>query len=207
MRVGVLRETKDRELRVALLPAGARTLAAAGHEVVLETGAGDASGFPDEQYEAAGASIGKSSEEVIAESDVVTKVKEPTPAEIAAMRPGQALFDFLHLAPEPALTRAILEREIVAIGFETVQLDDGSLPLLVPMSEVAGRLAVQIGAHYLQGDQGGRGVLLGGVPGVPRCAWPWGWARRSRCSTSTSAGSRTCTTSTTAASRPCTRTW
>jgi len=168
VRVGVLRETKDRELRVALLPAGARTLAAAGHEVVLETGAGDASGFPDEQYEAAGASIGKSSEEVIAESDVVTKVKEPTPAEIAAMRPGQALFDFLHLAPEPALTRAILEREIVAIGFETVQLDDGSLPLLVPMSEVAGRLAVQIGAHYLQGDQGGRGVLLGGVPGVPR---------------------------------------
>ncbi|HXX48537.1 MAG TPA: alanine dehydrogenase [Myxococcota bacterium] len=168
MRVGVLRETKDRELRVALLPAGARTLAAAGHEVRLETGAGDASGFPDEQYEAAGASIGKSAEDVIAASDVVTKVKEPTPAEIAAMRPGQALFDFLHLAPEPALTRAILERGVVAIGFETVQLDDGSLPLLVPMSEVAGRLAVQIGAHYLQGDQGGRGVLLGGVPGVPR---------------------------------------
>jgi alanine dehydrogenase len=98
----------------------------------------------------------------------VTKVKEPTPSEIAAMRPGQALFDFLHLAPEPELTRRILDRGIVAIGFETVQLDDGSLPLLVPMSEVAGRLAVQIGAHYLQADQGGRGVLLGGVPGVPR---------------------------------------
>jgi len=168
MRVGVLRETKDRELRVALLPAGARTLVAAGHEVLLESGAGDASGFADEQYEAAGASIAKSPEEVIGASEVVTKVKEPTPSEIAAMRPGQTLFDFLHLAPEPALTRAILERGIVAIGYETVQLDDGSLPLLVPMSEVAGRLAVQIGAHYLQGDQGGRGVLLGGVPGVPR---------------------------------------
>ena len=168
MRVGVLRETKDRELRVALLPAGARTLVSAGHEVTLETGAGEGSGFPDDQYEAVGASIRKSAEEVIGESDVVTKVKEPTASEIAAMRPGQALFDFLHLAPEKDLTRRILERGIVAIGFETVQLDDGSLPLLVPMSEVAGRLAVQIGAHYLQADQGGRGVLLGGVPGVPR---------------------------------------
>jgi len=168
MRVGVLRETKDHELRVALLPAGARTLVAAGHPVTIETGAGEGSGFPDEHYESVGASIRKSAEEVIAECDVVTKVKEPTTSEIAAMRPGQALFDFLHLAPEKDLTRRILERGIVAIGFETVQLDDGSLPLLVPMSEVAGRLAVQIGAHYLQADQGGRGVLLGGVPGVPR---------------------------------------
>jgi alanine dehydrogenase len=168
MRVGVLRETKDRELRVALLPGGARALVAAGHEVALESGAGEGSGFPDEQYEAVGATIAKSPDEVIGGADVVTKVKEPTPPEIAAMRPGQALFDFLHLAPEPALTRSILERGIIAIGYETVQLEDGSLPLLVPMSEVAGRLAVQIGAHYLQGDQGGRGVLLGGVPGVPR---------------------------------------
>jgi alanine dehydrogenase len=168
MRVGVLRETKDRELRVALLPAGARTLVAAGHEVVVETRAGEASGFPDAQYEAVGAKLARTPAELIERADVVFKVKEPTPAEIAAMRPGQALFDFLHLAPEPELTRAILERGIVAIGFETVQLDDGSLPLLVPMSEVAGRLAVQIGARYLQADQGGRGVLLGGVPGVPR---------------------------------------
>jgi alanine dehydrogenase len=168
MRVGVLRETKDRELRVALLPSGARALVAAGHEVLLEAGAGEGSGFADEPYEAVGAVIRKSPDEVIGESDIVTKVKEPTPAEIAAMRPGQVLFDFLHLAPDPELTRRILERGIVAIGYETVQLDDGSLPLLVPMSEVAGRLAVQIGAHYLQADQGGRGVLLGGVPGVPR---------------------------------------
>ncbi len=168
MRVGVLRETKDRELRVALLPSGARTLIAAGHDVAVETGAGEGSGFADEQYQEVGAAIAKSAEELLAESDIVTKVKEPTPSEIAAMRPGQVLFDFLHLAPDPSLTRAILERAIIAIGFETVQLDDGSLPLLVPMSEVAGRLAVQIGARYLQADQGGRGVLLGGVPGVPR---------------------------------------
>src|SRR5262245_25284587 len=168
MRVGVLRETKDREMRVALLPGGARALVAGGHDVVLESGAGDGSGFPDEQYEAVGVSIAKSPEDVIAGADIVTKVKEPTPSEIAAMRPGQTLFDFLHLAPEPEMTRRILERGIIAIGYETVQLEDGSLPLLVPMSEVAGRLAVQLGAHYLQGDQGGRGVLLGGVPGVPR---------------------------------------
>jgi alanine dehydrogenase len=168
MRVGVLRETKDRELRVALLPSGARALVAAGQEVAIEAGAGEGSGFADEQYEAVGATVRKSAEEVIAGSDIVTKVKEPTPSEIAAMRPGQVLFDFLHLAPDKDLTRKILERGIIAIGFETVQLDDGSLPLLVPMSEVAGRLAVQIGAHYLQADQGGRGVLLGGVPGVPR---------------------------------------
>jgi len=168
MRVGVLRETKDREQRVALLPSGARALAAAGHEVAVESGAGEGSGFTDEQYEAVGALIRKSPDEIIAGADIVTKVKEPTPSEIAAMRPGQVLFDFLHLAPEPEMTRRILERGIVAIGFETVQLEDGSLPLLVPMSEVAGRLAVQLGAHYLQGDQGGRGVLLGGVPGVPR---------------------------------------
>jgi alanine dehydrogenase len=168
MRVGVLRETKDRELRVALLPAGARTLVAAGHEVLFETGAGEGSGLPDADYEAVGARVLPSAEDVIAGCEIVTKVKEPTLAEIAAMRPGQALFDFLHLAPEPELARRILERGITAIGYETVRLDDGSLPLLVPMSEVAGRLSVQIGAHYLQADQGGRGVLLGGVPGVPR---------------------------------------
>ncbi len=168
MRVGVLRETKDRELRIALLPAGARTLVAAGHEVLIETSAGEGSGFPDSDYTAVGARILPSAEDVLAACDIATKVKEPTLAEIAAMRPGQAIFDFLHLAPEKELAQSILERGIVAIGYETVQLDDGSLPLLVPMSEVAGRLGVQIGAHYLQADQGGRGVLLGGVPGVPR---------------------------------------
>ena len=168
MRVGVLRETKDRELRVALLPGGARTLAQAGHEVLVETGAGIGSGFPDEEYERNGAKIVGGPDELIQAADLITKVKEPTRSELAAMRPGQVLFDFLHLAPDETLTQALLDAGVIAIGFETVELPDGSLPLLVPMSEVAGRLAVQIGAHYLQADQGGRGVLLGGVPGVPR---------------------------------------
>jgi alanine dehydrogenase len=168
VRVGVLRETKDREFRVALLPSGVRMLSEAGHEVFVERGAGEGSGFSDEVYEREGATLRKSPEELLEAVEVVTKVKEPTEREIAAMRPGQALFDFLHLAPEAELTRRILDAGVVAIGYETVQLDDGTLPLLVPMSEVAGRLAVQIGARYLQGEQGGRGVLLGGVPGVPR---------------------------------------
>jgi alanine dehydrogenase len=168
MRVGVLRETKDREMRVALLPGGARALVEAGHEILVETRAGIGSGFPDEEYERAGARIVAEPGELLRACELVTKVKEPTPEEIEGMREGQALFDFLHLAPETELTAALLERGVTAIGFETVELDDGSLPLLVPMSEVAGRLAVQIGAHYLQADQGGRGVLLGGVPGVPR---------------------------------------
>ncbi len=168
MRVGILRETKDRELRVAVLPSGVRTLTRAGHTVLLEAHAGDGSGFPDEAYQEAGATIVDTAGELIEGVDLVTKVKEPTNAEISAMRPGQALFAFLHLAPDRKLTDKVLEREIVAVGYETVQTDDGVLPLLIPMSEVAGRLAVQIGARYLQGDQGGRGVLLGGVPGVPR---------------------------------------
>ena len=131
MRVGVLRETKDRELRVALLPAGARTLVAAGHEVLVETTAGEGSGFPDAEYQKMGARVVPSAEDVLDGCDIATKVKEPTLAEVAAMRPGQAIFDFLHLAPEKELSQRILERGIVAIGFETVQLDDGSLPLLV----------------------------------------------------------------------------
>lgn len=155
-------------MRVALLPGGVKSLIASGHEVALQMGAGVGSGFSDEQYESRGAKIVGSAREVIESSDIVTKVKEPTLTEVELMRPGQVLFDFLHLAPEAELTRQILDREIIAIGFETIQLDDGTLPLLVPMSEVAGRLSVQIGAHYLQADQGGRGVLLGGVPGVPR---------------------------------------
>ena len=168
MRVGVLRETKDRELRVAMLPSAVHMLAGLGHSVFVEADAGSASGFPDEAYQDAGATILGSAPEVIEAAELLTKVKEPTSSEIAAMRPGQALFAFLHLAPDRKLSEEILAREIVAIGYETVQTDDGVLPLLVPMSEVAGRLAVQIGARYLQGDQGGRGVLLGGVPGVPR---------------------------------------
>jgi alanine dehydrogenase len=164
----VLRETKDRELRVALLPGGVRALAARGHEVVVERNAGEGSGFSDRQYEEAGAKIFDSGRDVIGFADVLTKVKEPSFEEAEAMRPGQVLFDFLHLAPLRELTDRLLAKQIIAIGFETVQLEDGALPLLVPMSEVAGRLAVQIGAHYLQADSGGSGVLLGGVPGVPR---------------------------------------
>ncbi|MCH6563489.1 MAG: alanine dehydrogenase [Myxococcales bacterium] len=168
MRVGVLRETKDRELRVALLPSGVRTLTQQGHGVFVEAGAGSGSGFPDEAYQDAGATVLELPQQVIETAELVTKVKEPTRSEIAAMRPGQTLFAFLHLAPDRKLAVEVLAREIVAIGYETVQTDDGVLPLLVPMSEVAGRLSIQIGAHYLQGDQGGRGVLLGGVPGVRR---------------------------------------
>jgi alanine dehydrogenase len=168
MRVGAVRERKEQEYRVALTPDGARVLVDEGHEVVIEASAGEGSGFPDEEYVAIGARIAKSAEELIGETDLVTKVKEPTPEEVAAMRPGQALFCFLHLAPEAELTRQLLERDVIAIGFETVQTDEGTLPILVPMSEVAGRLAVQVGAHYLQRDQGGSGILLGGVPGVAR---------------------------------------
>jgi alanine dehydrogenase len=168
MKVGVLRETKDRELRVALIPGGVRALVARGHQVLVERSAGEGSGFPDALYEQAGAKIADSPAAVIGQSDIVTKVKEPTLDEVKAMRPGQVLFDFLHLAPLRELTDVLLERKVIAIGFETIELADGSLPLLVPMSEVAGRLAVQIGASYLQSDRGGAGVLLGGVPGVSR---------------------------------------
>ena len=168
MRVGAVRERKDREYRVALTPDGARALLEGGHEVVLEAEAGERSGFPDEQYKALGVQILKSAEEVVATCDLFTKVKEPTPEELGAMRRGQVVFCFLHLAPQRELTEGLLERGVIAIGFETVQTDDGTLPILVPMSEVAGRLSVQIGAHYLQRDQGGRGVLLGGIPGVLR---------------------------------------
>ncbi len=168
MRVGVLKETKDREMRIALLPSGAQSLVAAGHKVFVEASAGEGSGFGDHMYEEAGAEIVDDPSELIGAVDIVTKVKEPTLSEIDAMREGQALFAFLHLAPEPKLTDRILTHGIIAIGYETVQTDDGTLPLLVPMSEVAGRLSVQIGSHLLQADQGGRGVLLGGVPGVRR---------------------------------------
>ena len=168
MRVGVVRERKDREYRVGLTPDGARGLTDAGHEVLVESGAGERSGFPDELYQEAGARILKSAQEVVEESELFTKVKEPTLEEARAMRPGQAVYCFLHLAAEPELTRILVDRGVIAVGFETVETDDGMLPILVPMSEVAGRLSVQIGAHYLQRDQGGRGVLLGGIPGVPR---------------------------------------
>ncbi len=167
MIVGVPREIKPGEQRVALTPAGARAFAEAGHRVLLERGAGVGSGFRDEDYAGVGAALGDAPE-VWGRADLVLKVKEPLPAEHARLREGQVLFTYLHLAPDPALTRALRESGAIAIAYETVQRADGSLPLLTPMSEVAGRLAVQEGAFYLGRAHGGRGILLSGVPGVPR---------------------------------------
>ncbi len=167
MRVGVPREIKRNEYRVALTPPGVQALVQAGHEVLVEAGAGDASGFPDEAYARSGAEIVATAREVFARADMVVKVKEPLPPEYDLLRPGQILFTYLHLAAEPELTRALLERQVTAVAYETVQLPNGSLPLLTPMSEIAGRMAVQVGAHFLEHPQGGRGVLLAGVPGVP----------------------------------------
>lgn len=166
MRVGVPREIKDNEYRVALTPGGASTLTKAGHKVLVEAGAGEGSGFADAEYAAAGARIVETHQEAYTGAELVVKVKEPLPAEYPLLRADCILFTYLHLAAVPELARALLEQKVPAIGYETVQLDDGRLPLLVPMSEVAGRMAVQVGAHYLERMNGGRGVLLGGVTGV-----------------------------------------
>src|SRR5690606_2405992 len=152
--------------RVAMTPAGVMAMVKAGHEVFVDHDAGRGSGFDDSEYAAAGAQILASNEEVWAAADMIVKVKEPLPPEYELMREGQIIFTYLHLAAEPELTRQLIDRKTIAIAYETVQLADRSLPLLTPMSEVAGRMAVQIGAHYLEKAQGGRGVLLGGVPGV-----------------------------------------
>jgi len=167
MIIGVPKETKDQEFRVALTPAGTRALLKAGHRVVVEAGAGTGSGLDDAQYTQAGAEIVSEKALVFDRADLIVKVKEPLPAEYALLKKGQALFTYLHLAADRRLTETLLEREIFAIAYETVESADGSRPILRPMSEVAGRLAVQIGAHYLERVHGGRGVLLGGVPGVP----------------------------------------
>ena len=166
MTVGVPREIKPGEQRVALTPAGARALAEAGHQVVVERGAGAGSGIRDDEYAAVGAALA-TADEVWQRADLVLKVKEPLPAEYPRLRPGQILFTYLHLAPAPELARALRDSGTIAIGYETVQRADGSLPLLTPMSEVAGRLSVQEGAFYLGRARGGRGILLSGVPGVP----------------------------------------
>lgn len=166
MKVGVVRELKAYENRVAMTPAGVSAMVKAGHEVLVEHDAGRGSGFDDAEYTAAGAKVVSTNEEVWANADMIVKVKEPLPPEYGLMREGQIIFTYLHLAPEPELTRQMLDRKTVGIAYETVQLPDRSLPLLTPMSEVAGRMAVQIGAHYLEKAHGGRGVLLGGVPGV-----------------------------------------
>ncbi|MBO8170609.1 MAG: alanine dehydrogenase [Bacillaceae bacterium] len=166
MIIGVPREIKDNENRVALSPAGVETLTQAGHTIYIEDGAGLGSGFTNENFEQAGAHILPTAREVWEKADMVMKVKEPLPPEYDYFRENLILFTYLHLAPEPELTRALMDRKVVAVAYETIQLDDGSLPLLTPMSEVAGRMAVQIGSQFLEKHYGGKGVLLGGVPGV-----------------------------------------
>ncbi len=167
MIVGVPREIKPGEQRVALTPGGAAALAEAGHRVLVERGAGTGSGIRDDEYAAVGAALAPV-EEVWARAELVLKVKEPIPGEYERIRADQILFTYLHLAPAPELAEALRRAGVVAIAYETVERADGSLPLLTPMSEVAGRLAVQEGAFYLGKAHGGRGILLSGVPGVPR---------------------------------------
>jgi alanine dehydrogenase len=167
MRIGVPRETKDHEYRVGIVPAGARQLAAAGHEVLVERGAGAGSGFGDEEFAKAGARLVDTAEAWSA-PELIVKVKEPNAEEVRRLRGGQTLFAYLHLAPNRALTEALLAADVIAVAYETIQVPDGSFPVLAPMSEVAGRLAVQIGVTLLQRDRGGKGVLVGGVPGVQR---------------------------------------
>jgi alanine dehydrogenase len=167
MLVGVPKEVKTHEYRVGLVPGSVRELVHLGHKVVVETGAGAAIGFDDASYEAAGAGILKQAADVFAVSEMVVKVKEPQPHEIAMLREDQILFTYLHLAADKAETEALMRSDAVAIAYETVTDARGGLPLLAPMSEVAGRMAVQVGAHCLEKEQGGIGVLLGGVPGVP----------------------------------------
>ena len=166
MKVGVPKEVKNHEYRVAITPAGAHELVRNGHEVYLQQGAGEGSSIPDTDFVAAGAEILPTADDVWQAGDLILKVKEPVAEEYHRMRKDQVLFTYLHLAASRACTDALLESGITSIAYETVQLPDGSLPLLAPMSEVAGRMAPQVGAHHLQRDGGGRGVLMGGVSGV-----------------------------------------
>jgi len=164
--VGIPTETKADEYRVSMAPAGVRELTDRGHEVLVQQGAGLGAGFDDAHYAAQGALIAADADAVFAGAEMIVKVKEPLDAEVARLRPGQVLFTYLHLAPAPALTRVLCESGAIAIAYETVEDRNGRLPLLAPMSEIAGRLATQAGAFMLQKPLGGRGVLLGGVPGV-----------------------------------------
>ena len=165
--VGVPKEIKDMEGRVSMQPDGVTELVHHGHEVVVQSGAGGAAGFIDEEYEAAGARLVDGPEEVFESADLIVKVKEPVPEEYDRFREGQQLFTYLHLAADKGLTEFLMEKKIDSIAYETVELPDGSLPLLTPMSEVAGRMAVQAAAHHLESPNGGAGLLLGGVPGTP----------------------------------------
>jgi alanine dehydrogenase len=166
MIIGVPKEVKDHESRVGLVPSGVTALREAGHRILVQAGAGAASSLTDQEYQDAGAETLPSAAEVWSQSDLVVKVKEPQPSEYDFLRPGLLLFTYLHLAPMPELTETLLEKRVNAVAYETIREADNSLPLLTPMSEVAGRMAVQVGAQYLEAPNGGRGILLGGVPGV-----------------------------------------
>ena len=170
MIVGVPKEIKKEEYRVGIVPGGVRMLVGSGHRVIVERGAGEGAGIMDQEYAAAGATVVGSAAEVYGQADLVMKVKEPLPPEYDLLRPGLVIYTYLHLAPAPELTAVLLKKDVIGIAYETIQLADGALPLLIPMSEIAGRMAVQVGAHYLEKTAGGRGVLLGGVPGVDRGA-------------------------------------
>jgi alanine dehydrogenase len=166
MIIGVPKEVKDHEARVALVPSGVTALREAGHQILVQTKAGAGSALPDEDYAEAGATIVAEAADVWRRADIVVKVKEPQESEYAHLRPGLTLFTYLHLAPLRALTDRLLASQTTGIAYETIVEKDGSLPLLTPMSEVAGRMSAQVGAQYLEAPNGGRGVLLGGVPGV-----------------------------------------
>ena len=168
MIIGVPKEIKTEEYRVGIVPGGVRLLTASGHRVLIQRGAGEGAGIFDQEYTAAGAELVASAAEIFGEAELVMKVKEPLPPEYDLLRPGLMIYTYLHLAPAPDLTAVLLEKDVIGIAYETIQETDGSLPLLTPMSEIAGRMAIQVGAHYLEKTAGGRGVLLGGVPGVYR---------------------------------------
>lgn len=167
MTIGVPKEIKNNEFRVGLTPSGAYALKKAGHRILIEKGAGLGSGISDSDFVSAGAEIGDTPESIYSVSDLIVKVKEPLESEYSLLRKGTVLFTYLHLAPNSSLVNQLIENDVTSIAYETVQLPNGSLPLLAPMSEVAGRMSVQIGANLLQKTNGGLGILLGGVPGVP----------------------------------------
>lgn len=166
MIIGIPKEIKNGENRVAIVPAGVKSFVKANHQVIIEKGAGLGSGISDEEYLLSGGEIVSSNKEVYNRAGMVLKVKEPLPAEYPLFQEGQILFTYLHLAPVPELTQALLKRKIVGIAYETIQMEDGSLPLLTPMSEIAGRMSIQVGVYMLQKENGGMGILMGGVPGV-----------------------------------------
>lgn len=168
MIIGVPKEIKVKEFRVGMVPAGVRQFVEAGHKVFIEKGAGEGSGITDEQYKAAGATILNTAKEVWEKAEMIVKVKEPQESEFKFFREGLLIYTYFHLAAEPALTKALLKSKVIAVAYETIELEDHSLPLLRPMSEIAGRMAIQVGAMSLQKEHEGKGILLGGVPGVKK---------------------------------------